>query len=95
MQLWCEQFHIGTEFSSLLFRTSKTSFMKTVGIVLLVIGIVMTLFTGFTLITKKKVVDVGPIEVNKEEKTPIYWSPITGGVLAVAGLVIILMGKRK
>ena len=69
--------------------------MKTLGIVLLVVGLVMTVFTGFNVITKKKVVDIGPLEVNKEEKTPIYWSPVTGGILAVAGLVIILVGKRK
>lgn len=69
--------------------------MRTLGIVLLVVGLIMTVFTGFSLITKKKVVDVGPIEINKEEKTPIYWSPITGGVLAAAGLVIILVAKRK
>lgn len=69
--------------------------MKNLGIVLLVLGLVMTVFTGFNVITKKKVVDVGPVEINKEEKTPIYWSPITGGVLAVAGLVVILMARRK
>lgn len=69
--------------------------MKNLGIVLLVLGLVMTVFTGFNVITKKKVVDIGPVEVNKEEKTPIYWSPITGGVLAVAGLVVILMARRK
>ena len=69
--------------------------MKNLGIVLLVVGLVMTIFTGFNLVTKKKVVDLGPVEINKEEKTPIYWSPITGGVLAVAGLVVILMARRK
>lgn len=69
--------------------------MKTLGIVLLVVGLIMTVFTGFNLITKEKVVDLGPVEINKEEKTPIYWSPITGGILAAAGLVIILVGKRK
>jgi hypothetical protein len=69
--------------------------MKNLGIVLLVIGVIMTVFTGFNVITKKKVVDLGPVEINKEEKTPIYWSPITGGILAVAGLVVILVSKRK
>lgn len=69
--------------------------MKTLGIILLVVGLVMTVFTGFNVITKEKVVDLGPVEINKEEKTPIYWSPITGGVLAVAGLVVILLAKRK
>lgn len=69
--------------------------MRTLGIVLLVVGVIMTLFTGFNLITKEKVVDIGPIEINKEEKTPIYWSPVTGGVLAVIGLVVLVAGKKR
>jgi hypothetical protein len=69
--------------------------MKTFGIVLLVVGLIMTVFTGFNVITKKKVVDLGPVQIDKEEKTPIFWSPITGGILAAAGLVVILVGKRK
>lgn len=69
--------------------------MRTLGIVLLVIGIIMTVFTGFNVITKKKVVDLGPVEINREEKTPIYWSPITGGLLAAAGLIILVANKRK
>jgi drug/metabolite transporter (DMT)-like permease len=69
--------------------------MKTAGIILLVIGLVMTVFTGFNLVTKKKVVDVGPIEINKEEKTPIYWSPITGLILAAAGVVVIATSKKS
>lgn len=69
--------------------------MKTLGTILLIVGLVMTVFTGFNVITKKKVVDIGPLEVNKEEKTPIYWSPVTGGILAAAGLVILLVGRKK
>jgi uncharacterized iron-regulated membrane protein len=68
--------------------------MKNVGIVLVVIGIVMMVITGFNVITKKKVVDVGPIEINKEEKHPIQWSPIIGGVLLIGGIVIIAVGKK-
>jgi hypothetical protein len=69
--------------------------MKAIGIVVLAIGILMTVFTGFNLVTKKEVVDVGPLEINKEEKTPIYWSPVTGGVLIVAGIVILVLGQRR
>ncbi|HEY9048822.1 MAG TPA: hypothetical protein VIN08_23125 [Ohtaekwangia sp.] len=69
--------------------------MKTLGIVVLALGIIMTVFTGFNIVTKKKVVDIGPLEVNKEEKTPVYWSPITGGVLIVAGVLILVAGQRK
>ena len=69
--------------------------MKNVGIILLVVGGIRTVFTGFNIITKKKVVDIGPIEINSTEKTPIYWSPITGGILAAAGLVILVLAKKK
>lgn len=69
--------------------------MKTLGIVLLVVGVIMTVFTGFNVVTKKKVVDLGKVEINKEEKTPIYWSPVTGGLLAAAGLLVLVVGKRK
>lgn len=68
--------------------------MKTLGIILIVVGAIMTIFTGFNVITKKEVADVGPIEINKTEKTPIYWSPVTGGILLVAGIVIVLVSKR-
>lgn len=69
--------------------------MKTLAIIVLVIGIVMTVFTGFTLVTKKKVADIGPLELNKEEKTPIYWSPITGLVLIGAGVVLLVAFREK
>jgi uncharacterized iron-regulated membrane protein len=68
--------------------------MKNVGIVLVVLGIIMMCITGFNLVTKKKVVDIGPIEINKEEKHPIQWSPIIGGILLVSGIVVIATGKK-
>ena len=69
--------------------------MRTLGIILLVVGIIMTVFTGFTFVTKKEVVDLGSVEISKKEKTPIYWSPLTGGVLMAAGVVILLLGGKK
>ncbi|HMG92170.1 MAG TPA: hypothetical protein VK589_19070 [Chryseolinea sp.] len=69
--------------------------MKNLGIVLLIVGAIMMVFTGFNIVTKKKVVDLGPVEINKEEKTPIYWSPITGGILLAAGIVVMVAAKRK
>jgi drug/metabolite transporter (DMT)-like permease len=72
----------------------KFYFMRTLAIVLIVVGAVMTVFTGFNLVTKKKVADIGPIQIDKTEKTPIYWSPITGGILLVAGVVLMVSSKK-
>ena len=69
--------------------------MKTLGILLIVIGAIMTVFTGFNIVTQEEVVDVGPVEINKEEKTPIYWSPITGAILLVAGVVIVATSRKS
>ncbi|HEY5915808.1 MAG TPA: hypothetical protein VIU13_00325 [Chryseolinea sp.] len=69
--------------------------MKTLGIILLIVGAIMMVFTGFNIVTKEKVVDLGPLEINKEEKTPVYWSPVTGGVLMAAGILVLVVGKRK
>ena len=68
--------------------------MKTLGIVVLALGIIMTIFTGFNIITREKVVDLGPVEINKTEKTPVYWSPVTGGILIIAGAIILIGGRK-
>lgn len=77
-----------------LLNDYTTMNMKNLGMVLLVIGIVMTIFTGFNLVTKEKVVDLGSVEISTNKKTPIYWSPITGGVLAMAGVLLIALGRK-
>jgi hypothetical protein len=69
--------------------------VRTIGIILLIVGIVMTTFTGFNVITKKKVLDVGSVEIKTEEKTPVYWSPVTGVVLAISGALILIIGKKR
>jgi energy-converting hydrogenase Eha subunit G len=69
--------------------------MKNLGIALIVIGIIMTVFTGFNIIIKKKVVDLGAVEITSDEKTPIYWSPIAGGIVAVAGALIFVVSRKK
>ena len=68
---------------------------KKTGIVLVVIGAIMMIYTGFNYITTKNVVDIGPIQINKEVNHPVQWSPIVGGILLVAGVVMISTGKNK
>jgi hypothetical protein len=68
--------------------------MKTLGIVLLIVGALMMAITGFNYITKEKVVDLGGLEINKERSHPIQWSPIVGGILFIGG-IIALSSKRK
>ena len=68
---------------------------RNIGIALVAIGLIMMIYTGFTLITTKKVVDLGPIQIDKNEKHPIQWSPIVGVVLLVGGVALIATGKKR
>jgi uncharacterized membrane protein YdcZ (DUF606 family) len=68
---------------------------KTIGIVLIVIGILMMLYTGFNFVTKEKVVDLGPLQIDKTENHPVQWSPIVGALLLAGGIVVIATNKKK
>jgi hypothetical protein len=69
--------------------------MKQLGIVLIGIGVVALIYTGFTFTTKEKVLDLGPIEIKKEKKHNISWPPIAGAVLIVGGVILMVMDKKK
>ena len=69
--------------------------MKTFGIILIVVGIAMILIRGFSVVTEKKVIDVGPLEVNKKENKWIGWPTYAGGLLAVIGVVLVVASKKK
>ena len=69
--------------------------MKTLGLVLIGLGIIMMIYTGFNYVSKEKVVDLGPIEINAEKNHPVKWSPIVGIVLIVGGIVVFAINKKK
>lgn len=65
---------------------------KTLGIGIIVIGLLMTIYTGFNYVTTEKLVDIGPIEINSEKNHPVQWTPIIGVLLIVGGVIIIGRG---
>lgn len=67
---------------------------KTLGVILVAIGIVMLIYTGFSYVTTEKVVDLGPIQINKEKNHFIQWPPIVGVVLLIGGVVVIVFDKK-
>jgi hypothetical protein len=69
--------------------------MKTAGWILIVLGIVMAIIRGFTIPVEKRVVDVGPIHVNKTENKWIGWPTYAGAILAVIGVVLVVADKKK
>lgn len=69
--------------------------MRKLGIVILVIGILLTVFTGFKFITKEKVLDVGELQITRDKKHSFAWSPLIGIAVMVVGGGILLFGEKK
>ncbi len=69
--------------------------MKAIGIVLLIAGIAMLIFRNVSFTKEEKVVDLGPVEINKKEKKTIDWPNWAGGVAIVAGIAVLLVDRKK
>ena len=68
--------------------------MKGLGIVLIAAGLLMLIFRGFSFTHEKKVVDLGPLQVNKKEKESVGWPVYAGAIAVGAGVIILLSGKK-
>jgi cytochrome c biogenesis protein CcdA len=69
--------------------------MRTFGIVLIVIGLIMLFVPGLDFTTREKVIDAGPIQVTADKKNEIGWPTYAGGVVAAVGLVLVVAAKKK
>lgn len=68
--------------------------MKSLGILLIVVGVIMLIFKGITFTQEKKVVDLGPVEINKKEKKRIDWPMYAGAAITAVGAFLVLGSKR-
>jgi drug/metabolite transporter (DMT)-like permease len=64
------------------------------GIALVVLGIIALAYQGFSYSVPKKAVDIGPIQVTKEEKHTVPLPPILGALALIGGIVVLVMDRR-
>ena len=69
--------------------------MKVLGIILIVAGILMLIFGNVSFTKEEKVVDIGPLEINKKEKKTIAWPNYAGGIAILAGAIVLIAGGSK
>jgi cytochrome b subunit of formate dehydrogenase len=63
--------------------------MKKAGIVIIILGLLLTIFTAFTYFTREKVVDLGKVEITANKQHHLRWSPLIGiAVMAVGGVIL-------
>jgi hypothetical protein len=64
--------------------------VKTIGVILIILGLVALAYQGISYTTREKVVDLGPIEASKETKRTIPLPPVVGFVAIVGGIILLL-----
>jgi hypothetical protein len=69
--------------------------MRKAGIVILIIGLVLTIFTAFTVFTREKVVDIGSLKITANKPHHLSWSPLIGIAIMGVGGVVVFMSPKK
>ena len=67
---------------------------KTLGVILIVIGLIGLAWGGITYTTREKVVDVGPIHATRDKTHNVPLPPIAGAVALVGGIALLVVGKK-
>jgi uncharacterized membrane protein HdeD (DUF308 family) len=63
-------------------------------VILIVIGILAFAYQGFSFTTRKKVLDVGPIQATKEEHHTVPLPPVVGAIALVGGIIVLITSRR-
>jgi drug/metabolite transporter (DMT)-like permease len=64
------------------------------GIALLVLGVLAIAYQGFSYTVPKKAVDIGPLQVTKDERHTVPLPPILGVLALIGGIAILVMDRR-
>ena len=68
---------------------------KTLGMILIALGLFGLAWGGFTYTTREKVVDIGPIHATREQAHNVSLPPIAGAAALIAGVVLMVTGRKK
>lgn len=65
------------------------------GIVLIVLGAAALIYGGITYTSSENVIDMGSMHVEVDQARHIPLSPIAGAASVVAGIVMMVVGRRR
>lgn len=66
-----------------------------IGIVLVVLGVVALIYQGISYTSEQTVLELGPVDVQAEERRTIPLPPILGALSLIGGVALIVAGSRK
>jgi hypothetical protein len=70
--------------------------MKIAGFIILIAGLLMTLYSGFMYISRERTAGIGDLRISIDNHETINWQPYVGiGVMVVGGACFVLGRNKK
>jgi len=69
--------------------------MKLLGIILIVLGVLGLAYQGIQYTSREKILEIGSLKVTANTEKRIPLPPIVGGISLIAGIVLILVDRKK
>lgn len=69
--------------------------LKTIGIVLIVLGILALVIPSIPFTKREKVLDLGPIQATADKQERVWLSPAVGTVVLVVGAGLLVVGATR
>ena len=68
--------------------------MKTLGLLLVIVGVVVLVNKGISYTKTMKLIDAGPLQASVQRTKHVYLGPLVGVCAVVGGVLLILLGRR-
>jgi hypothetical protein len=69
--------------------------MKLIGILIMIAGLGMTIYTAFSYFTREKVFQIGTVDVYRNQPHTLSWTPFVGLAIMVVGAFLVLQTRKK
>ncbi len=66
-----------------------------IGMLLILVGILALAYQGFTYTKHEKVAQIGDIQVTADTQKTVYFPPVLGGLSLVAGIILVVVGRKN
>lgn len=69
--------------------------MRIIGIILILLGVLGFIFGGISFTQRETIADIGPIEVEREQRRTFPIAPVASAAALIAGIVLVVAGSRR
>ncbi len=69
--------------------------MKKAGIIIILVGLLLTIFTTVSFFTREDIVKIGDLKITANKPHNFKWSPFIGIAIMAVGGVFVWQGNKK